>query len=74
MTALPHSCRCGTRWGGLKTAHCTTCHKTFTVVSAFDKHRRGDTCLDPLDAGLVLTDRKYQCWGFPGREEESSNV
>lgn len=52
-------------------AHCTTCHTTFTVVSAFDKHRRNDACLDPTEAGLVLTDRNYECWGFPGREEEN---
>ena len=44
---------------------------TFTVVSAFDKHRRNDACLDPTEAGLVLTDRTYECWGFPGREEEN---
>lgn len=68
---LPHSCRCGIRWGGLKTAHCVTCHRTFTVVSAFDKHRRNDTCVDPIDAGLILTGRVYECWGLPGRPEET---
>lgn len=67
---LPHCCRCGIRWGGLKTAHCVTCHTTFTVVSAFDKHRRNGACLDPTKAGLVLTDRSYECWGLPGRTEE----
>jgi hypothetical protein len=38
--------RCLARWGGLKTAHCNTCHETFTVVAAFDRHRAGSHTLD----------------------------
>lgn len=66
---------CQAWWTGLKTAHCPSCHATFTTISAFDKHRTGShaydtrTCLDPASVGLVATGRDYPCWGFPGREE-----
>jgi hypothetical protein len=64
--------RCSKHWGGLKTAHCTACHETFTVVSTFDKHRTGShplstrTCVDPATVGLVDAGRAYPCWGSPG--------
>jgi hypothetical protein len=69
--------RCRARWGGLKTAHCSACHETFTVVAAFDKHRagshaRGRYCLDPAAVGLVDAGRAYRCWGFPGRDEDEA--
>jgi len=36
----PHSCRCGARWTGQRMAHCAAdCHRTFTSVTAFDRHR-----------------------------------
>lgn len=69
MTVCP---RCQARWSGFKTAHCTSCHETFTTVSAFDKHRAGqhdnDTrhCLNPATVGLVPARRTYPCWGHPG--------
>ena len=62
-------CRCGKGWNGLKTCHCAACHRTFSTVIAFDKHRRGtyepDTrhCVNPTDAGLVRVARDYECWG-----------
>ena len=67
--------RCRKRWGGLKTAHCTECHETFTVIGAFDRHRAGSHsastrhCLDPATVGLVNAGRAYPCWGWPGRDE-----
>lgn len=66
--------RCGSQWDGFNTAHCAKCHKTFTVVSAFDKHQRITkgkvTCADPAEVGLVLSSRSYECWSFPGPEEK----
>lgn len=53
--SLPHSCRCQARWGGQKTAHCPTCHLTFTVASNFDRHRRGGARRRPY-AALPITD------------------
>jgi hypothetical protein len=67
--------RCPAHWGGLKTAHCSACHETFTVVAAFDKHRAGSHThddrhrLDPAAVGLVDAGRAYRCWGFPRRGE-----
>jgi hypothetical protein len=57
------------------TAHCSSCHETFTVVSAFDKHRAGSHihderhCLDPATVGFVYAGGAYRGWGFPGRGE-----
>lgn len=65
--------RCPARWGGLKTAHCDACHRTFTVQSASDLHRVGPhtgtrRCVDPAAVGLVDAGRAYTCWGHPGRD------
>jgi len=65
---LPHSCRCGSRWSGLSTAHCAaaSCHQTFTGPSAFSDHRRDGRCVPPAAAGMVLRERAgYEAWGFP---------
>ena len=60
---------CGKAWSGIKTAHCSACHLTFTTPTAFDKHRRRGACIFPDDAGLVRSSRGYECYGFPGSEE-----
>jgi hypothetical protein len=64
--------RCPARWGGLKTAHCGACHRTFSVQSASDLHRLGPhsgtrRCVDPATVGLVDAGRAYRCWGHRGR-------
>lgn len=64
--------KCKAHWSGHKTGHCTACHKTFTVVSAFDLHRAGSHtkgeryCVDPATVGLEDAGRAYPCWGHPG--------
>lgn len=66
--------QCRAHWGGLKTAHCSECHQTFTAITAFDKHRTGSHplstrhCLDPATIGLIDAGRAYPCWGAPGRD------
>lgn len=63
---LPHACRCGSRWSGGLTAHCAACHRTFSGIGPFDRHRRDDGCADPATVGLVLaTGRAFECWGNP---------
>lgn len=57
--------RCRAQWGGLNTCHCAGCHRTFTGITAFDHHRKGGECQHPNDIGLKLTDRKYECFGYP---------
>jgi hypothetical protein len=51
-------CRCGASWGGLVACHCAACHRTFSSVKPFDRHRIGHysnrICVDP---GTV-TDKK----------------
>lgn len=74
----PYGCgRCDNRWGGLNTAHCgaENCHRTFTGIVAFDKHRAGSHaagtrhCVDPQTVGLVDAGRAYPCWGLPSDGE-----
>ena len=67
-----HACgRCENIWGGLNTAHCSGCHRTFTGLTAFDRHRDGSHakgtrhCVDPSTLGLVDAGRAYPRWGYP---------
>jgi hypothetical protein len=76
-----HVCgKCAARWGGLTTAHCSACHRTFTTVANFDRHRAGSHapgirhCLDPATVGFVDAGREYPCWGRPGRTEVGCDV
>lgn len=76
MSNLPHHCpRCPSRWSGYNTAHCSVCHRTFTGVNTFDKHRVRGKCVDPEavvnkkgERVLALTNREYPCWGVAGEK------
>lgn len=51
-TGLCNTCKgCEASWTGLKMCHCGACHRTFSTVRLFDKHRSpvGDhgSCKDP---------------------------
>lgn len=53
-TKVGMRCRdCGIWWSGATTAHCPTCHYTFTTPTIFDIHRVGEptrrTCRHPGD-------------------------
>jgi hypothetical protein len=53
------SARCGgcdTRWTGANVCHCAACHRTFTGVSGFDRHRVRGVC---TVARLFLDARGY---------------
>lgn len=73
-------CGCGASWGGLNTAHCDACHRTFTGITAFDRHRDGSHssgtrhCVNPATVGLVDAARNYACWGFPNVDGWSGPV
>jgi len=74
---LPHTCRCGARWRGSRTAHCAAeCHRTFTGPTTFDAHRRGGRCVHPATPaphgpGLALVPgRAYAVWGNLGERDE----
>lgn len=62
---------CHAEFSGLKTAHCSVCHETFTTVNAFDMHRKGSHakntrhCVSPSSVGLVKANRAYPCWQRP---------
>lgn len=55
--------KCKERWTGLNRAHCTGCHRTFNSVSAFDRHRVGFKCLDPMDLGMRVDEKGI--WSKP---------
>jgi len=40
---------CGEVWRGVGIAHCGACHRSFGASSLFDRHRRRDNCVDPVD-------------------------
>lgn len=71
------SCSCGAWWTGLTRAHCAApgCHRTFSVDSAADKHRKGAHgidrhCVDPASVGLVPVDKPYGVlWQNPGSDQ-----
>lgn len=71
--------RCPSWWTGLIAGHCPTCHRTFTNIRAFDKHRAGSHarntryCRDPAtlrdkygDPVLVPANKKWVGWALPG--------
>ena len=64
---------CSSTWSGLGRAHCGVggCHRTFTGVTAFDRHRgaKGE-CLDPATLGMVL--REGGLWGAPALTPEQA--
>ena len=67
---------CGKSWGGLNTAHCTGCCRTFSGLGTFDMHRRGGKCLNPEtitdskgEPAMVEGLRAYQCWSYPPKRE-----
>jgi hypothetical protein len=66
---------CIYRWYGYLTCHCSACHRTFTGIHSFDKHRMNGKCVHPehvLDKHgqrmLALTNRRYPCWGAAGEK------
>jgi hypothetical protein len=51
---LPVACAgCGQRWYGIDRAHCGTCHRTFTDVEFFDRHRVDDGCRSPASLDMI---------------------
>lgn len=75
-------CRCGAWWTGLTAGHCTGCHRTFSGIAAFDRHRTGShaggtrRCLDPAtvvnergEPQLVPANRLWSGWALPGTWE-----
>ena len=55
------------------------CHRTFTTVSTFDKHRTGSHakgtrhCVPPAEVGLVDAGRAYPCWAQAGTWEREDD-
>lgn len=69
---------CEGRYTGLKTAHCTVCHETFTTPAGFDRHRSRGTCLDPAtmvnsksEPVFKNAGRAYKCWAFSGEYDHA---
>lgn len=59
---------CEARWGGRRTCHCATCHRTFTGLTAFDHHgpgRCGHLEGDPPGLAVIRVSGNQQVWGLP---------
>jgi hypothetical protein len=68
---LPHGCRCGARWSGLRVAHCSVCHVSFSGVNTFDRHRKDGACRTPAEMGMrPLEGRTSEVWGWPTTQSD----
>ena len=57
---------CKQWWTGAERSHCGGCHRTFTSLTSFEKHRKGLRCNDPATVGLVARQKPYgELWGLP---------
>ena len=64
--SFPTRCiKCDAQWSGLNTAHCASCHTTFTGITAFDAHRKAGACVPAESVGLSLTKRAYPLLRLP---------
>lgn len=70
---------CESRWGGLGRAHCSACHRTFSSVALFDRHRSSvgehGECLNPEEivhtrTGDVVMFLRNGIWSGPEQSEE----
>lgn len=60
---------CQRWWTGAERSHASCCHRTFSSLSAFDRHRKGGRCNDPAAMGLVARVKPFgELWGWPGPE------
>jgi hypothetical protein len=70
---------CSREWSGIRAAHCSQCHHTFTTPNAFDAHQflkpGGVTCRDPSSVGLVYVDwRDAYRFMNPDEEKDSASI
>lgn len=65
---MPFSCgHCTNTWTGLRSAHCSKCHHTFSGLRGFDLHRDRGRCFGPAEKGLELVDG---LWKQPGTRQD----
>ena len=57
---------CNEIWSGSARCHCTSCHKTFNSLGAFDKHRKAFKCIDPETLGMQMNEKGI--WSTPFNE------
>lgn len=57
---------CKQWWTGAERSHCGGCCRTFSSLTAFEKHRKGLRCNDPAAVGLIARQKPYgELWGLP---------
>lgn len=70
---------CDATWTAAAAAHCAACHRTFSSVSLFDRHRsisgEHGTCHDPAAMtgrnGEPICEFRDGMWRFPEMPEEA---
>lgn len=69
---------CLARWSGHTKAHCGSCHRTFSTVGNFDRHRSKDgergSCLHPASVGLVERGGLDPVWSMPPQDPTKGRV
>lgn len=74
---MKKTCACGATWTGQQKCHCAACHRTFSGLTTFDKHRTyvegADRRLcrdDDALAKLKITPREDGTYGGPPLTDE----
>lgn len=60
-------CDCNQSWTALTAAHCAVCHRTFSAVSLFDKHRKVNSGECAIPGGVEF---RNGMWRGPEMSEE----
>lgn len=58
------SCNCGAHWKGLSPCHCSSCHVTFSCITAFDGHRKDGKCRTPESLDMHYLPDRFM-WAMP---------
>ncbi|MEB3367392.1 FDXHR family putative zinc-binding protein [Saccharopolyspora mangrovi] len=70
-----HTCSgCPATWKSVNRCHCSGCHRTFSGLGLFDRHRRYSKCVDPAtvrtENGEPVMVLRGGMWGGPEILEE----
>jgi hypothetical protein len=75
VSAVAGCSGCPATWRGLRMAHCSSCHVTFSSPGGFDRHRSAGCCVLPQSLGMRQLHRGGgEVWGVPMPDDVRSRV